>query len=29
MQFKEFIFSSENSMTLDEAREKLNKKWPR
>jgi len=28
-QLREFLMSSENCISLDEAREELNKKWPR
>ena len=28
-QLKEFLMSTENTITLDEARKELNKKWPR
>ncbi len=28
-QLREFLMSSENTLSIDEARKKLNKKWPR
>ena len=28
-QLREFLFSSEDAMSIDEARKELNKRWPR